>query len=56
MRVQNEQSFNFQTIQSEQIFNNQAMILCIYFIIGSNSEHGGEETSRTHDNNGTYIH
>ena len=56
MRVQNEQSFNFQTIQSEQIFNNQAMILCICFIIGSNSEHGGEESSRTHDNNGTYIH
>ena len=27
----------------------------IYFIIGSNSEHGREESSRTHDNNGTYI-
>ena len=26
------------------------------FIIGSNSEHVGEESSRTHDNNGTYIH
>ena len=45
VRVQNEQSFNFQT-----------MILCIYFIIGSNSEHVGEESSRAHDNNGTYIH
>ena len=39
-----------------QIFNNKAIILCRCFIIGSNSEHGGEEPSRAHDNNGTYIH
>ena len=26
------------------------------FITGSNSEHVREESSSTHDNNGTYIH
>ena len=44
-RVQNEQSFNF-----------QAIIVYIYFVIGSSSEHVGEELSRTHDSNSTYIH
>ena len=38
------------------MFQFQIIIVYIYFIIGSNSEHVGEESSRAHDNNGTYIH
>ena len=31
------------------------MIVYIFFIIGTNCEHFGEEPFRLHDNNGTYT-
>ena len=35
----------------------QSIIVCVYlFFVGINSELVGKESSRAHDNNGTYIY